>query len=121
MSPVLAYRAFSDSVDVFFRTEGRFATRNSEGGTVPGEITVADAEDNHDGYGPQGAGVPGGRCYVWRVDGGTLSKRRPGDWVRVTFRLRHTAAQERTVTLRQEPSSAPNSKSLNRDLAKIGC
>ena len=44
-----------------------------------------------------------------------------GDRVRVTLRLSRTAAQQRTVILRQEPSDAPNSRRLRHDLAKIGC
>jgi hypothetical protein len=133
LSRVLIYRDKPDYIAsagyvVFFRTRGAFAGHTADGTTVPGELTVVDASDDHDGYaGSIGAGRPTGRCYWWTLPGAPrIDRAKTAAKLPVTLTLHGTAPQRRTTTLRRLPAGYDSgtwskSPAIERDLAKIGC
>jgi hypothetical protein len=111
---------------VFFRTRGSFIGHDDVGTSIPGELSLEDSSDNHDGLGVLSATR---HCYIWSL-GGTdrLGAKHIGDRVRLRFALRRTRPQVRNVTLRRAPSRAVrNGKpwyrngSVAKHLRNIGC
>lgn len=128
LSKVLLFRTGPGSPDgpnywAFFRTAGSFSTKGSDGTSVrPGDIWVGDANDDHDGFSPEGAGRPRGRCYGWDVyETPALQRVELGGSVDVTLRLHKTkGVQRRTPTLRAATHGFFNA-TFARRLARIGC
>jgi hypothetical protein len=106
---------------VFFRTTRSFIRRDDVGTTVPGELRVDDAEDDHDGYdGAIGDGITTGKCYQWQLSSPAprLDRRSTGAAVRVTLTLPKASPRSRTATLQRYP---PSEARLSDLLRGIGC
>lgn len=106
---------------VFFRTSGAFARRDGVGTTIPGEVRVGDAEDNHDGFqGATSLGSRRGKCYGWNLFSLSpeLDAKRVGARVRTSLELPGTVAQQWTVKLGAYPRSEAR---LSAALRRIGC
>ena len=111
---------------VFFHTKGSFFGVDPTGDRSAGDL-LADGWIGDFG-GTIGPGISGGRCYDWTIlpNGAKLNKVKVGQKVSLTFKLRHTSTQRRTVRLRALPKVGDPTRwiyapRLKQDLRQIGC